>query len=136
MHWIYAYLICLATLLALDGLFIKFVANAAYRKQLGGLLNTKPKPLPGALLYTMYIGAILLYGVWPLLHLLNHAALPSVLLKVFGWGAGLGFTAFAMYGLTNKSLVKNWPTSIVLIDLAWGAFLTGVATTVGYAFLS
>lgn len=135
MDWLYAYFICLASLLVLDGLFIKFVANGAYRRSLGALLNTKPKVLPAAALYTMYIGAILLYGVWPLLHLLDYASFSDVWLKVAGWGAGLGFTTFAMYGLTNKSLLKNWPNNVLAIDLAWGSLLTAVATCIGYAFL-
>jgi uncharacterized membrane protein len=136
MNWFYAYLLCLLILLLLDGVFIKFVATKSYRDHLGDLMRAKPAALPGVILYIFYIGAILLYGVWPLLHLLDSASWTQEWLKVAVWGAGLGLTTYGMYGLTNKALLKNWPTSVLLLDIAWGALLTAVTVSVGYAFLA
>jgi uncharacterized membrane protein len=40
--------------------------------------------------------------------------------------------AYATYDLTNLATLKNWPLSVTLIDMAWGAVLSGSVATVSY----
>ncbi len=46
-------------------------------------------------------------------------------------GAALGFVAYATYDLTNQATLKVWSTTVTLADLAWGTFVTGVASAAG-----
>jgi uncharacterized membrane protein len=36
--------------------------------------------------------------------------------------------AYATYDLTNLATLKGWSTTIVWVDIAWGAFATAVAS--------
>ena len=43
------------------------------------------------------------------------------------WGALFGFFAYATYDLTNLATLKIWSLKVSLIDMAWGAVLTGIS---------
>ena len=49
-----------------------------------------------------------------------------------GCGALLGLAAYGTYDITNLSTLKNWPASLVIIDMIWGTVLTGIASACGY----
>ena len=46
-------------------------------------------------------------------------------------GAMFGFFAYATYDLTNLATLKGWSVGIALLDLAWGAIVTGVSAWAG-----
>ncbi len=39
---------------------------------------------------------------------------------------------YATYDLTSYATLRDWPLSIVLADLAWGAFVSAAASTAGF----
>ena len=45
-------------------------------------------------------------------------------------GALLGGICYATYDLTNQATLKVWSTQITLIDIAWGASATALASGV------
>ena len=47
-------------------------------------------------------------------------------------GAAFGFLAYATYDLTNHATLSVWDTRITLADMAWGTFVSGVASVAGY----
>jgi uncharacterized membrane protein len=51
---------------------------------------------------------------------------------VFLNGAFFGFVAYAAYDLTNHATLNDWPMVITVIDLAWGTFMTGLASMLSY----
>jgi uncharacterized membrane protein len=46
-------------------------------------------------------------------------------------GALFGFFAYATYDLTNLATLKVWSAGIALLDMAWGAVVTGHYATTG-----
>ena len=44
-----------------------------------------------------------------------------------------GLVGYGVYDLTNQATLKTWPLALTLVDMAWGAFLTGLAALAGYA---
>ncbi len=40
--------------------------------------------------------------------------------------------AYATYDLTNQATLRVWSTQISVIDIAWGAGITALASTAGY----
>jgi len=38
---------------------------------------------------------------------------------------------YATYDLTNQATLKVWSTTITLLDISWGTFLTATGATVG-----
>jgi uncharacterized membrane protein len=61
------------------------------------------------------------FVIYPSLNknLLKNAFLP---------GAFFGFVCYATYDLTNLATIHGWPLKIVVIDLLWGAVVTGVVS--------
>nr|MBP6866508.1 DUF2177 family protein [Candidatus Paceibacterota bacterium] len=36
------------------------------------------------------------------------------------------------YDLTNQATLKSWPTVVTVVDMAWGAALTGVTAVIAF----
>jgi uncharacterized membrane protein len=47
-------------------------------------------------------------------------------------GGALGLVAYGTYDLTNYATLKNWPLTVTLVDLTWGAAVTAAGATIGY----
>ena len=109
-----------ATTLALDLLWLGVVAKPLY-SALGPLQRAAPYVPAAALFYAMYVAVIFVHAV---------RRAPTVALAARS-GAALGFVAYATYELTNWAVLRDWPASLVPIDVAWGVALTAVAAAVG-----
>ena len=46
-------------------------------------------------------------------------------------GAFFGLVAYATYDLTNQAVIRDWPVVVTVIDLGWGALLTGAVSVIG-----
>ena len=42
-----------------------------------------------------------------------------------------GFFCYATFELTSMSLLKHWTWPVVIVDVAWGLFVTAVSSTAG-----
>jgi uncharacterized membrane protein len=50
--------------------------------------------------------------------------------EIFLLGALLGLFGYGTYDLTNQATLKEWPTVVTVVDLVWGALLTGVVSII------
>jgi uncharacterized membrane protein len=62
--------------------------------------------------------------VWPL-------AAGGSLGRTFAAGAFFGLVAYATYDLSSQALVRGWPVVVTVVDLTWGALLTGLVSVIG-----
>ena len=46
-----------------------------------------------------------------------------------------GLITYATYDLTNLATLKNWPTTITIIDIVWGTSLCGLVSAISYLIL-
>ena len=115
-----------ATMFALDLLWLGVVAKGFYAKYMGSLLRPDVKWVPALLFYGLYVTAVVVFVVMP-------AAERRSLARAVGLGAFFGLAAYATYDLTSYALIRNFPLTVVLVDLAWGVVLTTVAASAGYA---
>ncbi len=46
-------------------------------------------------------------------------------------GAFFGICAYGTYDLTNQAVLRIWTTRLTVTDMAWGAFVTAVASLSG-----
>jgi uncharacterized membrane protein len=113
------FLLAFPIFLSIDLLWLGFVAKNVYREQIGFLMRPTIVWWPAILFYICYVAGLVFFVLTP-------ASKTSTLTEVFFRGAFFGFVAYAAYDLTNLATLKNWPLSITLVDLAWGAFLTGL----------
>ncbi len=122
MHIIITYFATLVSFLILDGLWLGLVARNFYKTHIGFLMSESPQWWAAILFYALYVGALSYFVVTP--HLSDSV------LRIFLNGAFLGLVAYATYDLTNQAVVKNWPLVVTVVDLAWGAFLSGAVSVI------
>ncbi len=119
------YLIALITFLAIDMVWLGFIARNLYKEKLGFVLSPNVNWLAAIVFYLIYIAGILFFAVNPSLKEMDWkiAALN---------GAVFGAMCYATYDLTNMATIAKWPLIIVVIDITWGIVLTGVVSVVTY----
>ncbi|MEM9628580.1 MAG: DUF2177 family protein [Pseudomonadota bacterium] len=112
--------------LVIDAIWLGLIAASFYRSQLGDLMLDQPKLDIAALFYVGYTFAIVLLAAAP-------AARSGSLTQALLYGAVLGLAAYGTYDITNYATLKNWPQTMVVVDLIWGTVLTATAAAAGYA---
>lgn len=48
------------------------------------------------------------------------------MIATFGFGALYGLVLYGVYDLTNFAIIKDWPLTITLVDIAWGMTVNGI----------
>jgi uncharacterized membrane protein len=123
--YLVAYFSTLLSFLVLDGLWLGLLMIGTYRQEIGQLMLASPKIVPAALFYLCYAVGVIVFAILPGIEAQQWQR--SAMLGVL-----LGLMAYGTYDMTNLATLKDWTLKISLIDLAWGAFATGVASTVGF----
>ncbi len=111
-------------MLLLDSIWLTTMVKTFYAKYIGQLFAPTPSIAPAIIFYLLYTVGVLVFVVFPALSG-NYS-----LVKVFTYGALFGLVAYATYDLTNQATLKIWSTIITIVDLMWGAFITGTASTI------
>ncbi len=114
-----------AVFLAVDLLWLGFVAREFYARHLASLMRTDVRWGAAFLFYLLYVLGILLLAVTPALE-------AESLRKAMFLGAVLGVVAYAAYDLTNLAVLEGFPGRMVVVDLVWGTLLTASVAGVGY----
>jgi uncharacterized membrane protein len=112
-------------LLALDLLWLGVVARPLYESALASLRRPVVLWPAAGLFYALYLVAIVIHAE------LGAESIGAAARR----GAGLGLVAYGTYELTNWAVLRGWPPTLVLPDIAWGVVLTAVAAAAGRATL-
>ena len=115
------YLVTLLVMVPIDFLFLGVVAKDFFTSQVGHLLG-EIKLVPAILFYLLYVAGIVIFVSGE-----EGATWRSTLL----YGALFGLFCYATFELTSMSMLKNWSWAVVVVDIAWGSFVTAVASTAG-----
>ena len=124
-----AYALTALAFFALDYLWLTRFAKRFYFDRLGTLLLKRPKFVAAGGFYAVYVAGIVIFAVAPAL---TEQSAPTALIH----GALFGFFAYATYDMTNYATLKGWSLTVSLVDIAWGAFVTGTAALFGYSLVS
>lgn len=115
------YVATLLVIVPIDFVFLGLVAKGFFTSQVGDMLGTI-RLAPAILFYLLYVVGILIFvSAGP------GASWQSTLL----YGALFGFFCYATFELTSLSLLKHWTWPVVLVDVAWGTFVTAISSTAG-----
>lgn len=106
-----------------DAAWIGLVAKDLYDSEMPHLMADVLNPAPAAGFYALYVAAAT--------HLATRPGEQRTLLQRARDGAVLGAAAYGAWGLTGASVLKKFPVSVALTDMAWGAFATALIATVG-----
>ena len=124
---IITYLSVTTIFLFIDIIWLSQSFSYIYQPNIGELLRENIIIFPAILFYIIYpLGATILVAL---------PSLEKVLLKtIFINGFILGVIAYGTYNLTNMATLEGWSAKVVIIDMIWGGFLTGVSVLLGTLF--
>ena len=118
--YVIEYLIALVIFLAIDFVWLAFVAKSFYVGEIGPLLRDKPNLVVAFAFYLLFVAGLQFFVIHPA-QTIVYAALA---------GAFFGLVAYATYDLTNFATLKGFTVRVVVVDLIWGM---SVAATVSAA---
>ena len=111
------YLAFLVALVSIDLVWLLGIAKNVYRDEMGSLMATEPKLLAGLAFYFLYALGACIFVVIPAL---SKQSLSYALM----YGALFGFFCYMTYDLTNLAVIRDFPTRLAFIDIAWGSLVT------------
>ncbi|USN51985.1 MAG: DUF2177 family protein [Myxococcales bacterium] len=111
-------------MLIFDAIWLGLAVNRLYKPLIGHLMADGFKIIPAAVFYVLYNFGIVYLCVLP--NLKSEAGLSKTLIC----GIVLGAVAYGTYDLTNNATLKDWPYIVSIIDIIWGALLTGITSLV------
>lgn len=122
--YLVAYVAVAVVMVAMDVVWLGFVAKSLYQDGIGHLMAKRPQALAALAFYAVYAVGLVVFTVAPRS-------------GVVGWYwtalmAGLfGFVAYATYDLSNLATLQAWPLWLSLVDMAWGSAVSAIAATAG-----
>jgi len=124
-HYPVIYAASLVVFLVVDFIWLGWVAQPFYQRQLGDLLSQRVNWAAAIGFYMIYIIGLMIFSIVPALQ--KTSPVSALVL-----GGLYGFFTYATYELTNYALIRNWPAGLVPVDIAWGVFLCTVVAGGGY----
>lgn len=118
-----AFLVVLVGMLVLDGLWLTVVAKRFYDQHLGYLLAPQVQWWAAILFYLLYVTGVVVFVVLPRMA-------DGQVGRAFLMGALFGLVCYATYDLTSQALIRDWPVIVTVVDMIWGAVLTGTVAAV------
>ncbi len=115
----------LVTLIAIDLIWLLGIAKNLYRDQMGDLMANEPKLIAGLAFYLLYALGVCIFVIVPALSKQSW-------IYALQYGALFGLFCYMTYDLTNLAVIRNFPTQLALIDIAWGSFVTAICSGIAY----
>jgi uncharacterized membrane protein len=103
-----------------DAVMLPTVLRPLFQQHLGAQLLDGIRLAPAVLFYLSYAGGLVYFAGMPALR--DGSALTALTN-----GALLGLVAFGCYELTSHAIMRDWHVSIVVTDMAWGIFISGLS---------
>ena len=112
--------------LALDVVMLKKVMYPLFSANIGPMMLEDLRMGPAAVFYLFYVVGVVWFVSIPALNVGSIA-------QAFFAGAVLGALAYGTYEFTNFATLKGWTAQMVMVDVIWGAVLTGTSAAFGVA---
>ena len=107
--------------LIIDIIWLSISVKQLYRPLLGNLLNEKPVMWAALLFYLLYVFGLYILVLKPSLE--SESFFTAIWL-----GAVFGLISYGTYNLTNMATIKNWSSTVVMVDMIWGSSLTAFSS--------
>lgn len=113
----------------MDMLWLGVLAKDFYQEKLGYIMG-EVLWVPALLFYFIFLIGLTFFA--------THPAVRAGKWKVGAlYGALFGFFTYMTYDFSNLATLKDWPVSVVIVDIMWGTFLGGlVAGLVSAVYLA
>ena len=123
--YIKLYILTVPVFFAIDMLWLGLVARSFYKRHLGFIISPEVNWVAALVFYFIFIIGILIFSVLPALE-------KDSLIRAVVFGALFGFFTYATYDLTNLATIKDWPLTVVIIDIIWGSLLCASVSAGAY----
>jgi uncharacterized membrane protein len=117
MKYIYVYLVAAVVFLAIDAVWLGYVARDFYKARMGDLLLDQPRFGIAAGFYAIFVIGLLYFAVVPGL---NAGSLGLTALNA----ALFGMFCYMTYDATNLAVVRGFDTTVAVVDVIWGTVLS------------
>ena len=114
--WVSQYVVAAAVFCLVDFVWLGFVGKQLYDDRMGSLLADRPNVVAAVVFYAIFVAGLVYFVIHP-------AVDGDSLARALAAGAFFGLVTYATWDLTNLAVLKDFPLSIVPIDMAWGTFL-------------
>jgi uncharacterized membrane protein len=128
MPYITPYIASLVTFLVVDFAWLSTMSSRVYKPILGDVLLPKFAMMPAAVFYLLYPLGLVIFAVNPALKM---GSLQTAVI----YGALFGLFTYGTYDLTNQATLRNWTTTLTVIDMTWGGVL-GAITAASAFFIT
>jgi uncharacterized membrane protein len=119
------YVSFLVTLVTVDLIWLLGIAKNLYRDEMGDLMASEPKLIAALAFYLIYALGVCIFVIAPAL---SKQSCSDTLI----YGALFGLFCYMTYDLTNLAVIRNFPTKLAFIDIAWGSFATALCSGITY----
>jgi uncharacterized membrane protein len=119
------FFVALASLFALDMVWLVLVAKNFYQKHIGFLMRPDINWIAAIIFYLLFIAGLVIFVISPAVE--KHSWIHALL-----FGALFGLISYATYDLTNLATLKDWPVIVTIVDLIWGMVLSASVSVITY----
>lgn len=119
------YFLTVPVFFLIDMLWLGLIAKGFYREKLASFLSPTVNWPAAIIFYLLFIIGIIYFAVSP------GRAKDSLTITAM-YGALFGFFTYATYDLTNLAMLKNWPLSVVVVNILWGMVLCSIVASVSF----
>ncbi len=123
-----SYICVLVVFSAVDACWLTLMGPILYRPTLADILAPNVRLAPAIVFYLGYPVGVVMFAVLPGL---RTGGASNVFLSALLFGA----IAYGTYDLTNYATLRNWTLQITIIDIAYGALLSGIAGIAAYVLV-
>lgn len=123
LKWIIAYGVAAVAFLAFDIVWLRWAAGNLYKPVIGEIMAENFNAKAAVAFYLIYIAGICWFAIKPGL---EGGGVQAAMLN----GILLGALCYATFDLTSQAVFKVWATHISGLDMLWGAFVTGAASSI------
>jgi len=124
-NYFWAFVISFVLFLALDFLWLGWVAKDLYGKQLKNKLKSPINWPVVSIFYTVFIVGLNYFVIIPAL---NQSSLVVAALS----GLLYGFLIYAAFNLMSYATLKSSPKKIAIVDIVWGSILSMSVAVITY----
>lgn len=107
-----------------DAIMLGFILGPIFHAHLGETMLDGLRLGPAIGFYLLYMAGVTYFAGVPALQ--GGSAMPALIN-----GAVLGLVAYGTYELTSWTVMRDWHPQMVVMDMAWGAVLSGVSAYIG-----
>jgi uncharacterized membrane protein len=125
LNFIKLYLVTIPVFLILDLIWLGLISKDFYQKHIGFLLKTNVNWAAAIAFYILFIAGIIIFATAPAIE-------KNSIQQALIYGCLFGLISYATYDLTNLATLKGWPLTVTIVDLIWGAVISGSVSTAGF----